>query len=104
MKTSVVSMLLMQSGFYSIHAFQTVSQKCSRPMALNGVKDLYAEGKRTNDILGSTASSTSANRSSQSSLATPSFLVQGNSLRTWSYRSHFVEQVQVILSTEGRPL
>jgi len=104
MKTSVVSMLLLQSGFYSIHAFQTVSQKCSRPMALNGVKDLYAEGKRTNDILGSTASSTSANRSSQSSLATPSFLVQGNSLRTWSYRSHFVEQVQVILSTEGRPL
>jgi hypothetical protein len=31
-------------------------------------------------------------------------LVQGGSLRTWSYRSPSVEQVQVILSTEGRPL
>ena len=31
-------------------------------------------------------------------------LVQGGSLRTWSYRSPAVEQVQVILSTEGRPL
>ena len=31
-------------------------------------------------------------------------LVQGGSLRTWSYRSPSVEQVQVILSSEGRPL
>merc|ERR1719409_1755108 len=31
-------------------------------------------------------------------------LVQGGSLRTWSYKSPAVEQVQVILSTEGRPL
>ena len=31
-------------------------------------------------------------------------LVQGGSLRTWSYRSQAVEQVQVVLSTEGRPL
>jgi len=31
-------------------------------------------------------------------------LVQGGSLRTWSYRSPAIEQVQVILSTEGRPL
>eukprot|EP00322_Chrysochromulina_rotalis_P007687 CAMPEP_0115845260 /NCGR_PEP_ID=MMETSP0287-20121206/9262_1 /TAXON_ID=412157 /ORGANISM="Chrysochromulina rotalis, Strain UIO044" /LENGTH=277 /DNA_ID=CAMNT_0003299031 /DNA_START=19 /DNA_END=852 /DNA_ORIENTATION=- len=31
-------------------------------------------------------------------------LVQGGSLRTWSYRSPNVEQVQVVLSTEGRPL
>jgi len=31
-------------------------------------------------------------------------LVQGGSLRTWSYRSPQVEQVQVVLSTEGRPL
>ncbi len=33
-----------------------------------------------------------------------SILVQGGSLRTWSYRSPLVEQVEVILSTEGRPL
>ena len=31
-------------------------------------------------------------------------LIQGGSLRTWSYRSPGIEQVQVILSTEGRPL
>lgn len=31
-------------------------------------------------------------------------LVQGGSLRTWSYRSPSVERVQVVLSTEGRPL
>ena len=38
--------------------------------------------------------------------ATPeaAILVQGGSLRTWSYRSPVVEQVQVVLSTEGRPL
>jgi hypothetical protein len=37
-------------------------------------------------------------------LADSTILVQGGSLRTWSYRSPSVEQVQVILSTEGRPL
>merc|ERR1719387_2982716 len=30
--------------------------------------------------------------------------VQGGSLRTWTYRSQYVEQVQVVLTTEGRPL
>ncbi|KAL1496575.1 hypothetical protein AB1Y20_014180 [Prymnesium parvum] len=37
-------------------------------------------------------------------LADASIMVQGGSLRTWSYRSPAVQQVQVILSTEGRPL
>merc|ERR1719276_94799 len=36
--------------------------------------------------------------------ADSTILVQGGSLRTWSYRSPAVEQVQVVLSTEGRPL
>merc|ERR1719174_211035 len=31
-------------------------------------------------------------------------LVQGGSLRTWSYPSPEVDQVQVVLSTEGRPM
>jgi len=35
---------------------------------------------------------------------TDTILVQGGSLRTWSFRSPAVEQVQVGLSTEGRPL
>ena len=37
-------------------------------------------------------------------MADSTILVQGGSLRTWSYRSPSVEQVQVVLSTEGRPL
>jgi len=36
--------------------------------------------------------------------ASDSILVQGGSLRTWSYRSPVVEQVEVELCTEGRPL
>jgi len=36
--------------------------------------------------------------------ADSTILVQGGSLRTWSFRSPLVEQVQVVLSTEGRPL
>jgi len=31
-------------------------------------------------------------------------MVQGGSLRTWSYRSPVIEQVQVVIRTEGRPL
>merc|ERR1719310_1427324 len=38
------------------------------------------------------------------SIADAQILVQGGSLRTWSYRSPAVEQVQVLLSTDGRPL
>ena len=34
----------------------------------------------------------------------PTIVLQGGSLRTWSYSSPSVEQVQIILSTEGRPL
>ena len=33
-----------------------------------------------------------------------SIVVQGGSLRTWSYRSPLVEHVQVTLSSDGRPL
>jgi len=36
--------------------------------------------------------------------ATPPVLVQGGTLKTWSYASSRVERVQVLLSTEGRPL
>ena len=36
--------------------------------------------------------------------ADSTILVQGGSLRTWSYRSPMVDNVQVTLSTEGRPL
>jgi hypothetical protein len=35
---------------------------------------------------------------------TPPILVQGGTLKTWSYASPMVERVQVRLTTEGRPL
>jgi hypothetical protein len=34
----------------------------------------------------------------------PAILVQGGSLRTWSYRSPAIDEVQVEIYTEGRPL
>jgi len=34
----------------------------------------------------------------------PAILVQGGSLRTWSYRSPAIDEVQVEIHTEGRPL
>merc|ERR1719199_2219337 len=55
-------------------------------------------------------SATLDRRSSQSlsrggpASAAPTQLIQGGSLRTWGYRSPDVDQLQVVLSTEGRPL
>lgn len=34
----------------------------------------------------------------------PTILVHGGSLRTWTYQSSLVEQVQVVLHSEGRPM
>ena len=36
--------------------------------------------------------------------APPTILVQGGSLRTWAYRNPALEAVQVVLSSEGRPI
>jgi len=38
------------------------------------------------------------------SSAIPEVTVQGGSLKTWTFKSHAVERVQVVLKTEGRPL
>ena len=43
-------------------------------------------------------------RSKAPPVADSSIIVQGGSLRTWSYTCPSVEQVQLILCTEGRPL
>ncbi|KAH8046392.1 hypothetical protein JL722_13720 [Aureococcus anophagefferens] len=48
--------------------------------------------------------STSAYGAPRIPAADSTILVQGGSLRTWSYKSPLVDQVQVVLSTEGRPL
>jgi hypothetical protein len=44
------------------------------------------------------------NAMARTGMAEPAILLQGGSLRTWSFRSPMVEQVQVNLATEGRPL
>lgn len=59
------------------------------------------------DLSGSTTSVTQGMSGRVTPTKTPSdtsILVQGGSLRTWSYRNPAVEQVQVLLSTDGRPL
>lgn len=44
-------------------------------------------------------------RSSFPKMNTPApVFIQGGSLRTWSYRSPLVDQVQVVLRSEGRPI
>eukprot|EP00316_Scyphosphaera_apsteinii_P023618 CAMPEP_0119311722 /NCGR_PEP_ID=MMETSP1333-20130426/23637_1 /TAXON_ID=418940 /ORGANISM="Scyphosphaera apsteinii, Strain RCC1455" /LENGTH=333 /DNA_ID=CAMNT_0007316185 /DNA_START=71 /DNA_END=1069 /DNA_ORIENTATION=- len=51
---------------------------------------------------GSEAGSTGSTRRMAAD-ATP-IIVQGGALRTWSYSNPHVEQVQIVLRTEGRPL
>merc|ERR1719305_76404 len=57
------------------------------------------------DYLGGQAGGLKAQKAKQIAKNADSIiLVQGGSLRTWSYRSPMVDNVQVTLSTEGRPL
>merc|ERR1719305_1169404 len=63
-----------------------------------GGQELMSGVTQTQNYSGSVASSRGA------PMTNSEILVQGGSLRTWSYRSPAVEQVQVVLSTEGRPL
>jgi hypothetical protein len=63
-----------------------------------GGQELMSGVTQTQNYSGSVASSRGA------PMTNSEILVQGGSLRTWSYKSPAVEQVQVLLSTEGRPL
>ena len=69
----------------------------------NGAAPSVAE---KTDYLGATTQAVGAvtQKAKEAKPASEQILVQGGSLRTWSYRSPLVEQVQVVLSTEGRPL
>tara|TARA_Y100000768_G_scaffold387158_1_gene377491 strand:- start:1548 stop:2429 length:882 start_codon:yes stop_codon:yes gene_type:complete len=104
MKTSSVAMFL--SVFYSINhgnAFQTQScvTKTMNPIKplKSTTNDLYTPSQTTSDF----SSSRPKDKRPINSIDTP-VLVQGGSLRTWSYKSPLVEQIQVVLGTEGRPL
>ena len=64
-----------------------------------------ALGTKTDYLSAATAAPGAvAQKAKEPAAVDSSILVQGGSLRTWSYRSPSVEQVQVVLSTEGRPL
>ena len=101
MKTSAVKMLLTAIlGIQSVSSFQGTSSS-AHSTSLKSTDELYTPNyapppdKRTLE----------SNAKKTRSLADNSpILVQGGSLRTWSYRSPLVENVQIVLSTEGRPL
>ena len=67
-------------------------------LGVGGQELMSGAPTQTQSYSGSVASSRGA------PMTNSEILVQGGSLRTWSYRSQAVEQVQVLLSTEGRPL
>lgn len=68
------------------------SQKISNPMM------------SSQDYLQSTSNKEKINFNYKNLMDLNNILVQGGSLRTWSYKSPLVEQVQVTLSSEGRPI
>ena len=97
--TSITTLLPM--FFVSVSAFQPNLNSINHVSPIMSTNDLYTPSKTTNNF-----STTTAQKSSKFPLRTPEspVIVQGGSLRTWSYKSPLVEQVQVVLSTEGRPL
>ena len=101
MKTGLVALLLSAYiGNARVVAFTPPAPNGQpSPTVLKHTKDLYVPAKAPNDILGSTPPTKTSHP-----VPTPPMIVQGGSLRTWSYRSPYVEQVQVVLATEGRPL
>jgi len=56
-------------------------------------------------VIKKSATSVAASSPTKKTLDTPAnILVQGGSLKTWSYASPALERLQVVLTTEGRPL
>tara|TARA_B100000787_G_scaffold57399_4_gene41754 strand:+ start:664 stop:1551 length:888 start_codon:yes stop_codon:yes gene_type:complete len=101
MKIGIVIMLLatfIADGAWALQSPQHVAPV--RTTELKSMNDLYAASMKTNEASEAPAPS----KNVQPPLPTPPIIVQGGSLRTWSYRSPLVEQVQVVLATEGRPL
>jgi len=93
------SAIVLALAFGAASAFAPLASRPMRSSALkmSTVNDQYS--------IGATASTASEQRKRELFGGSfDSILVQGGSLRTWSYRSPLVEQVQVVLSTEGRPL
>jgi hypothetical protein len=106
-----------QAWLQKQEAWRSTKAKWGRDVAMlavGGQEPLYIEDAPPHAMLGvggqglAPPQAQTTRGSVASSRAPPmpdsTILVQGGSLRTWSYRSPAVEQVQVILGTEGRPL
>tara|TARA_B100000902_G_scaffold396726_2_gene458534 strand:- start:2375 stop:3277 length:903 start_codon:yes stop_codon:yes gene_type:complete len=110
MKTTHAMILLTTFlGIDTTYSFQTSSlhSRCLKsPNVLKSTNDLYTStytppNTKQNKNFSDSVPLTSKVLKSQ---INKPVLVQGGSLRTWSYRSPLVEQVQIVLSSEGRPL
>ena len=102
MKTGLVTLLL---GIGATSAFLPPTSKAgSQPTELKSINDLYSATKSSKDLFGAKKVTMPGPGPGPGPAPPSPILVQGGSLRTWSYRSPFVEQVCVVLETEGRPL
>ena len=103
MKTSMflLSVLL---GMYSTCAFQSPmwrSKVSNKNSPLKSTNDLYTPGHISLNDMSTKVPVPNEQHSTDDDL---SIIVQGDSLRTWSYHSPLVEQTQIMLNSEGRPL
>ena len=99
--TSIITLFPFFFGFVTVSGFQPVLNGVNRASPQMSTNDLYTPSISTNNF-----STATPKKTSKIPLREPDspILVQGGSLRTWSYKSPLVEQVQVVLGTEGRPL
>ena len=112
MKSSVIIFIFTTvMSMHGTYAFQSMSQinnsYNSNPTCLKNTDDLYTSANtKINNPSDNVALNNNIplnNKVKKHNIDKP-ILVQGGSLRTWSYRSPLVERVQIVLSTEGRPL
>ena len=89
--------------------FSTLSYIFAPPISFKNRHQQVSLNERQSDFVGVVEPTNHLGVSSRAYRGPPvgcgdPILVQGGSLRTWTYRSPKVEQVQVVLSSEGRPL
>tara|TARA_B100000674_G_scaffold498883_2_gene540178 strand:+ start:2803 stop:3702 length:900 start_codon:yes stop_codon:yes gene_type:complete len=90
------------SAFQSSHM---PAKNIHRVTKFKGTNDLYAPGYTSRQSSPQDVSNVASQTKNSPSPATNNpIVVQGDSLRTWSYKSQSVDKLQIILSSEGRPL
>ncbi len=106
---AIISIFSLVMGTHGTYAFQSCplnTKKFNKDTSLKSTNDLYTSTytpPNTKQYTNLSDGVPLTDKVLKSHINKP-ILVQGGSLRTWSYRSPLVEQVQIVLSTEGRPL